>query len=69
MDRQLKREEREQRGLLIAATAKLQKTGDGRWFVPSQSHKTGIGGTGYYAVKPDPVKPECTCPDFQFRQD
>jgi hypothetical protein len=42
MDRQREREEREQRGILIAANAKLEKAGDGRWFVPSQSRKTGI---------------------------
>lgn len=29
--------EREQRGLVIAATAKMQKSDDGRWFVPSQT--------------------------------
>src|SRR5436190_15708263 len=57
-------QEREQRGLVIAATAKLQKSGD-RWFVPSQSRK---GGDYYYAVKPDPVKPFCSCPDFTARQ-
>lgn len=57
-------QEREQRGLVIAATAKLQKSGDGRWFVPSQS---GHRGT-YYEVKPDTLKPHCTCPDFTARQ-
>src|SRR5258708_40267937 len=56
-------QEREQRGLVIAATAKLQKSGD-RWFVPSQS---GHRGT-YYTVKPDPTKPFCSCPDFTARQ-
>ena len=69
MDKEQERQEREQRGLQIAATAKLEKTGDGRWFVPSQSHKAGFGGTGYYAVNPEPVKPNCTCPDYQHRQD
>jgi transposase len=57
-------QEREQRGLVIAATAKLQKSGDGRWFVPSHS---GHRGT-YYEVKPDTLKPHCTCPDFTARQ-
>jgi hypothetical protein len=57
-------QEREQRGLVIAAKAKLQQSGDGRWFVPSQ---TGHRGT-YYTVKPDPAKPHCSCPDFECRQ-
>ena len=57
-------QEREQRGLVIAATAKLQKADDGRWFVPSQ---TGHRGT-FYTVKPDPAKPFCSCPDFEARQ-
>jgi len=54
---------REQKGLEIAAKAKLQKSGD-RWFVPSQS---GHRGT-YYTVKPDPASPHCSCPDFECRQ-
>src|SRR5258708_5439267 len=58
-------QEREQRGLVIAATAKLQKSGD-RWFVPSQTK--GKGGSYYYEVKPDALKPHCTCPDFTARQ-
>src|SRR5258708_38712110 len=34
--------EREQRGIIIAATSKLQRADDGkRWFVPSQSGNTG----------------------------
>jgi transposase len=56
-------QEREQRGLIIAAKAKLQQAGDGRWFVPSQSGR----GT-YYTVKPDAAKPHCSCPDFECRQ-
>jgi transposase len=56
-------QEREQRGLVIAATSKLQKSGD-RWFVPSQSTHSGL----YYEVKPDVLKPHCTCPDFTARQ-
>jgi transposase len=55
--------EREQRGLIIAATAKLQQTGD-RWFVPSQGTQSGL----YYEVKPHPAHPDCTCPDFTARQ-
>jgi transposase len=58
-------QEREQRGLVIAATAKLQKSDDGyRWFVPSQTK----GCQDTYTVKPDPAKPHCTCPDFTARQ-
>jgi transposase len=57
---------REQRGLEIAARAKLQRDGD-RWFVPSQSG----GGTnhgGKYIVKPDVSNPHCTCPDHELGQ-
>ena len=57
--------EREQRGLVIAATAKLQKSDDGyRWFVPSQTK----GCPNTYTVKPDVAHPQCTCPDFTARQ-
>src|SRR6267154_1395618 len=56
---------REQRGLVIAATAKLQKSDDGyRWFVPSQTE----GCHNTYTVKPDPARPHCTCPDFESRK-
>jgi hypothetical protein len=34
-------QEREQRGLVIAATSKLQRAGDGRWFAPSQTKGKG----------------------------
>src|SRR6185369_1132011 len=62
-------QEREQRGLVIAAKAKLQRADDGkRWFVPSQSHNTGTTRGNYYEVKPDPSKPYCSCPDFTARQ-
>jgi len=58
-------QEREQRGLVIAAKAKLQRSDDGyRWFVPSQTK----GCQNTYIVKPDPVHPHCTCPDFTARQ-
>jgi transposase len=46
---------REQRGLVIAAVCKLNKTESG-WLVPSQS-----GVDKVYTV--DPVKQTCTCPD------
>jgi len=53
---------REQRGLEIAAKAKLQRSGD-RWFVPSQSN----GNSNYYTVEPDISSPHCTCPDHETR--
>jgi hypothetical protein len=46
---------REERGLVIAAVCKLNKTQNG-WLVPSQS-----GADKIYTV--DPVKQTCTCPD------
>ncbi len=59
-------QEREQRGLVIAATSKLQRADDGkRWFVPSQTNKSG---DYYYTVRPDRMKPFCSCPDFSARQ-
>lgn len=54
---------REEKGLLIAATAKLQRHGD-RWFVPSQSESSHAR---YYTVKPDISNPHCTCPDHETR--
>ncbi|HKP38488.1 MAG TPA: transposase [Pyrinomonadaceae bacterium] len=54
---------REQKGLEIAAKSKLQQTGDGRWFVPSQT-----GRSRFYEVRPDASKPFCSCPDFECRQ-
>ncbi len=47
---------REERGLVIAALCKLNKT-PGGWIVPSQS------GVGLYTVDVD--KQTCTCPDHQ----
>ena len=46
---------REERGLIIAALCKLNRTADG-WLVPSQT-----AGNTIYRV--DPVKHTCTCPD------
>src|SRR5207244_656369 len=59
-------QEREQRGLVIAAKAKLERASDGRWFVPSQSGRVTEHGH-CYVVKPDPAHPHCTCPDFTAR--
>lgn len=53
--------EREQKALEIAARTKLTREGDD-WIVPSQS------GPKNYKVNPDPESPQCTCPDFEFRQ-
>jgi hypothetical protein len=47
---------REERGLIIAALCKLNRTPDG-WLVPSQK------GAAIYTVNPD--KQTCTCPDHQ----
>jgi len=52
--------DREQRGLLIAATAKITRKG-GVWIVPSQS------GKGRYTVSPDQAEPHCSCPDHETR--
>ncbi len=49
---------RQQRGLEIAATAKIERKG-GAWLVPSQS------GKGRYTVIPHADAPHCTCPDHQ----
>src|SRR5438105_6002512 len=52
--------DREQRGLVIAATSKLTQKG-GVWLVPSQSGKCK------YTVCPDKEHPHCTCPDHETR--
>jgi transposase len=52
--------EREQRGLVIAATCKIVKKG-GVWLVPSQSSSTK------YTVCLDGDQPHCTCPDHETR--
>jgi transposase len=49
---------RQQRGLEIAATAKIERKG-AAFLVPSQS------GNGRYTVIPDASAPHCTCPDHQ----
>lgn len=49
-------DEREQRGLWIAATAKIEQK-HGVWFVPSET------GKGKYTVRLGPEKPHCTCKD------
>lgn len=52
--------DREQRGLVIAATSKLKRCGH-VWIVPSAS------GNGKYSVSPDAQAPYCSCPDFETR--
>ena len=53
---------REERGLVIAATSKIEKNQLG-WKVPSQA------GNGSYIVNLDHGHPFCTCPDFEKRQE
>jgi len=55
-------DERQQRGLVIAATSKITKRGNETWIVPSQSLN------GKYAVTVTAEGKECTCPDFELRQ-
>ncbi len=52
---------RQERGLVIAATSKIERNKLG-WKVPSQS------GNGSYIVNLDHGSPFCTCPDFEKRQ-
>src|SRR5262249_17671750 len=49
---------REERGLVIAATCRLNRLSDGTWLVPSQSTK---GSNATYRVNLDTKT--CTCPD------
>jgi hypothetical protein len=49
---------RQQKGLEIAAIAKIERKG-GAWLVPSQS------GKGRYTVIPHAETPHCTCPDHE----
>lgn len=51
---------REQRGLEIAARARIEKRGES-WIVPSQTLK------GSYRVTMGEDGPRCTCPDFELR--
>jgi transposase len=52
--------ERENRGIVIAARCRIDKRGDS-WIVPSQS------GPGKYAVYLDGDASHCTCPDHETR--
>ncbi len=53
--------DREQRGLTIAALSKITRKGNA-WLVPSQS-----AGAKKYTVVPDVAMPHCTCPDHETR--
>lgn len=53
---------RQERGLLIAATCKIERNKLG-WKVPSQS------GNGTYIVNLDHGEPFCTCPDFETQHE
>jgi transposase len=53
--------DRENRGVLLAATARIVRQGD-HWIVPSQSEPGQK-----YKVDPDEQTPHCTCPDFELR--
>ena len=52
--------DREQRGMQIAALSRIDKKG-GVYLVPSQT------GYGKYTVCPDAEHPHCTCPDHETR--
>ena len=52
---------RQQRGLVIAATANIQQKGD-VWVVPSQTKN------GRYTVSRDGDGFQCSCPDFELRR-
>ncbi len=51
---------RQERGLVIAATSKIEKNQLGMWKVPSQS-----GNGTSYVVSLDHGHPFCSCPDFE----
>ena len=48
---------REERGLVIAATCRLNRNADGTWRVPSQTNREAV----FYTVKLETKS--CTCPD------
>ena len=56
-------EEREIKGLQIAAKTKLTRKGK-LWLVPSQS-----GIPEKYSVELSEGNPQCTCRDFEFRNE
>jgi hypothetical protein len=56
---------REQRGLEIAAKARIERNGE-RWFVPSQSNHIGPHGNRYVVTR-GVSNPHCSCPDHETR--
>lgn len=56
-------DERQARGMEIAAVCKVLRQDDGTWSVPSQS---GNGGNGRYTVQTGDDL-HCTCPDHETR--
>ena len=56
-------EDRKQRGLEIAALARIDKDADGCYVVPSVTNPRPTK----YKVKLDGLYPTCTCPDFENR--
>jgi transposase len=55
-------DERQQKGLMIAATSKITRKGDAAWSVPSQSLN------GRYTVEMGADGAHCSCPDHELRQ-
>lgn len=53
---------REQRGIVLAATQKVERYGD-RWKVPAQSHN------GFYMVSQITGQARCSCPDWETRRE
>src|SRR4051812_31420638 len=53
---------RQQRGMVIASTMKVQRMKNGGWRVPSQSF------VGNYTVWNAAAGKACSCPDFEERQ-
>lgn len=56
-------DERQQKGLEIAAMSKITKRGNETWIVPSQQQNGNK-----YAVTVTAEGKQCTCPDFELRQ-
>src|ERR1051326_2356101 len=59
MDANQESNPRRDRGLIIAATKKIERKDDKTWIVPSQNSRAR------YIVRPDGERPYCSCPDHQ----
>src|SRR5262245_10607147 len=55
-------DERQHKGLMIAATSKIVQRGNETWLVPSQS------SSRKYQVTVTKEGKQCSCPDFELRQ-